>query len=137
MKTRTFWKSVLVPLAAILATILILGCEPPTPVAPWPTPDQHRQAQPDKQHNQCCRPKIIAFGADWCPACQAGKPKLDALERMGVEVERVNIDKYPDLAAKWSITSVPVYFVIRCGHETVRTQDFDEAVRLMNEVFGR
>jgi thiol-disulfide isomerase/thioredoxin len=137
MKTRSFCKSVLVPLSAILATILILGCEPPTPVAPWPTPDQRHEAQPDKQHNQCCRPKIIAFGADWCPACNAGHAKLDALERMGVDVERVNIDKYPDLATKWGITSVPVYFVIRCGHETVRTQDIDEAVRLMNDVFGR
>ena len=64
-------------------------------------------------------------------------PKLDALERMGVDVERVNIDQHPDLAAQNSITSIPVYFVIRCGHETVRTQDIDEAVRLMNEVFGR
>ena len=137
MKTRSFCKSVLVPLSAIVATILILGCEPPTPVAPWPTPDQRHEAQPDKQHNQCCRPKIIAFGADWCPACQAGMPKLDALERMGVEVERVNIDKCSDWRRKYSITSVPVYFVIRCGHETVRTQDIDEAVRLMNEVFGR
>ena len=129
--------SVLVPLSAILATILILGCEPPTPVAPWPTPDQRHEAQPDKQHNQCCRPKIIAFGADWCPACCAGHAKLDALEQMGVDVERVNIDQRPDLAAQNGITSIPVYFVIRCGHETVRTQDIDEAVRLMNEVFGR
>ena len=137
MKTRTFCTSVLVPLMAILAIILILGCQPPTPVAPWPTPDQHRQAKPDQQHNQCCRPKIVAFGADWCPACCAGHAKLDALERMGVDVDRVNIDQRPDLAAQNSITSIPVYFVIRCGHETVRTQDIDEAVRLMNEVMGR
>jgi thiol-disulfide isomerase/thioredoxin len=137
MKTRSFCKSVLVPLAAILTTILIAGCEPPTPVAPWPTLDQHRQAQPDNPH-QCCRPKIIAFGADWCPLCVAGHAKLDAMEQMGVDVERVNIDTCSETTKRYyGITSVPVYFVIRCGHETVRTQDIDEAVRLMNEVFGR
>ena len=65
-------------------------------------------------------------------------PKLDALEQMGVDVERVNIDKCSETTKRYyGITSVPVYFVIRCGHETVRTQDIDEAVRLMNEVFGR
>ena len=45
-------------------------------------------------------PKIIAFGADWCPACCAGQPKLDALEQMGVEVEQINIDQHPDLVAQ-------------------------------------
>jgi thiol-disulfide isomerase/thioredoxin len=137
MNSRSFYTSVLLPLSAILATILFLGCEPPTPLAPWPAPNKQCPAQPEQQHKQCCPPKIIAFGADWCPACRAGEPKLDALEQKGVVVERVNIDKYPDLAAKWGITSVPVYFALRCGHKTVRTQDIDEAVRLMNEAFGR
>jgi thiol-disulfide isomerase/thioredoxin len=143
MKTRSFCTSVLLPLSAILTVILLAGCEPPTPVAPWPMPNQRHQAQPDQQrpvqpdqeHKQCCPPKIIAFGAPWCPACCAGQSKLDALERKGVVVEHVNIDEHPDLATKWGITSIPVYFVIRCGHETVRTQDIDEAVRLMNEMF--
>lgn len=138
MKTRSFCKSVLLPLSAILATILIAGCEPPRPVAPWPTPDQRHETLPDKPHQQCCRPKIIAFGADWCPMCVAGHAKLDAMEQMGVDVERVNIDKSSETTKRYyGITSVPVYFVIRCGHDTVRTQDIDEAVRLMNEAFGR
>jgi thiol-disulfide isomerase/thioredoxin len=127
----------LMPWSAIMVTALLFGCEPPTPVAPWPTPDQRHDAQPDQQHHQCCRPKIIAFGADWCSACRAGEPTLDALEQMGVEIERVNIDQRPDLAAQNHITSIPVYLAIRCGHPTVRTQSIDEAVRLMNEVFGR
>jgi hypothetical protein len=58
--------------------------------------------------------------------------------QMGVDVERVNIDKCSETTRSYyGITSIPVYFVIRCGHDTVRTQDIDEAVRLMNEVFGR
>jgi thiol-disulfide isomerase/thioredoxin len=135
---KTFCTSVLVPLSTIVATVLLFGCEPsrPMPVAPMPVPDQH-SARPDRRPDQCSRPKIIAFGADWCTVCIAGHAKLDELERMGVEVERVNIDEHPDLAAQNHITSIPVYLVIRCGHPTVRTQSIDEAVRLMNEVFGR
>jgi thiol-disulfide isomerase/thioredoxin len=129
----------LLPLSAIVATILILGCQPPTPVAPWPTPNHERQQQ-EQQHQQehkpCCPPKIIAFGAEWCPTCVAGHAKLDELERRGVVVERVDLDKCSETTKQYyGITSIPVYFVIRCGHETVRTQNIDEAVRLMDELF--
>ena len=51
--------------------------------------------------------------------------------------DRVNINRYPDRAAKWDIMGIPVYCVNRSAHETVRTPNIDEAVRLMNEVFGR
>jgi thiol-disulfide isomerase/thioredoxin len=125
-------------LATLLALLLLTGCRP-TPVAPLPTPDQHQvqPVQPDKKQPICCRPTIWAFGAEWCGSCRAGQQKLDDMEKMGVAVMRVNIDQRPDLAAQYAITSIPVYYVIRCGHETVRTQNIDEAVRLMNEVFGR
>jgi hypothetical protein len=69
--------------------------------------------------------------------CRAGQPKLDALEKRGVDVEHINIDEHADLANQNNVTSIPVYLVIRCGHETVRTQDIDEVVRLMDEVMGR
>jgi thiol-disulfide isomerase/thioredoxin len=138
--TRSFCLSVLLPLATLLALLLLTGCRPtpaaplPTPVAPCPTPDQPNP--PNQKHDICCPPQIWAFGADWCPACCAGHEKLAAMEKMGVEVTRINIDQHPDLAAKYAITSIPVYYVLRCGHETVRTQDIDEAVRLMNELYA-
>jgi thiol-disulfide isomerase/thioredoxin len=83
------------------------------------------------------RPKVIAFGAEWCGACRAGQPILISLKRRGVDVERFNIDLRPDLVARYGIITIPVYFVIRSGHETVRTQDIDEVLRLVNEVYGR
>ena len=101
---------------------------------PRPRPDKSCPVEPKKH---CCRPKVVAFGADWCQWCRAGQPKLDALEQRGVDVEHINIDDHADLATQNNITSIPVYLVIRCGHETVRTQDIDEVVRLMDEVLGR
>ncbi len=68
--------------------------------------------------------------------CRAGQPKLTALEKRGVEVEHINIDENSELAQQNNVTSIPVYLVVRCGHETVRTQDIDEVVRLMDEVMG-
>ena len=78
---------------------------------------------------------IVAFGAPWCGACVAGEPKLAALEQRGVNVVRVNIDLQRDEAAKYKISSIPVYIVIRRGHVSVRTQNVDVAVNLVNEVW--
>ena len=112
------------------------GVRAATPVAPLPRPrpDNTCPVEPEKR---CHRPKVVAFGADWCMWCRAGQPKLDALEKRGVDVEHINIDEHADLANQNNVTSIPVYLVIRCGHETVRTQDIDEVVRLMDEVMGR
>ncbi len=132
----SFCRAVLLPLLAILGVILVLGCAPATPVAPLPRPrpDNTCPVEPEKR---CHRPKVVAFGADWCMWCRAGQPKLDALEKRGVDVEHINIDEHADLANQNNVTSIPVYLVIRCGHETVRTQDIVEVVRLMDEVMGR
>ncbi len=143
MSARSFCESVLLPLAVITAVVLLLGCEPSpsTPrgkapkVAPVVTPVD--VAPLPKEGHQCSRPQLIAYGAEWCVYCRAGEPKLADLERRGVEVIRVNIDEHPDWAAQNQVTSVPVYFVVRCGHPTVRTQSIDEAVRLMDEIFHR
>lgn len=120
---RSFCKQVLLPLAALLATLLIFGCEP---VAPRPV-------RLERQHILVVRPKVIAYGAEWCAACRAGQSFLTFLEEKGVTVERINIDEHPDLVAKYAITSIPVYFVIRAGHETMRTQDLDDVLRCINE----
>jgi thiol-disulfide isomerase/thioredoxin len=134
MRTASFCKSVLIPLAAIIGTLLISGCEQPSsPVAPMP----RHQVWPDRPappEVKPAPPQVIAFGAEWCSACRAGQEKLTALQRRGVIVERVNIDTSPEKMEGLGITSIPVYFVFRSGHETVRTQDIDEAVKLIDEV---
>lgn len=121
--TKSFCWSVLFPMATLLATALLFGC------------DQPKQPKPPKPPTPVSRPTIVAFGAPWCGACVAGEPKLAALEQRGVAVVRVNIDLQHDEAAKYKINSIPVYIVIRRGHVSVRTQDVDVAVNLVNDVW--
>ena len=90
--------------------------------------------EPEKR---CHRPKVVAFGRGLVHVVPGRAAETGRLEKRGVDVERINIDEHADLANQNNVTSIPVYLVIRCGYETVRTQDIDEVVRLMDEVMGR
>jgi thiol-disulfide isomerase/thioredoxin len=135
---KSFCVSFLLPLATIMAVVLVLGCEPTPKTCPVSVPKLAGPVAPLPTLLPVARlPKVVAFGADWCPACRAGLPQLEELKRRGVEVDHWNIDQHPELVQAYKITSIPVYLVNRPGHPMVRTQSIDEAVRLVNEVYGR
>jgi thiol-disulfide isomerase/thioredoxin len=108
MKAKTFVLSVLVPLLALIALLVIAGCATP--------PKQ------DQRHD-CPRPKVLAFTASWCGPCQRAKPVLVQIQAAGADVEIVDIDDHPDVAKKYAITSVPTFIVYVCGKSPVRTND--------------
>jgi thiol-disulfide isomerase/thioredoxin len=112
-KAGTFLMRVALPLAALAMALCIAGCE--------------RPQQPNS--GPCSRPKVLAFTAAWCIPCQRAKPVLAQLQAFGVEVEIIDLDARPDLAAKYGVTSVPTFFVYICGKSTVRTQDVTVVVR--------
>ena len=127
---KSFCTSVLWPLVAMLATILILGCQPTPRTGPVPRPKVGVVA-PLPVPVPKIQPSIVAFGAEWCPACRAGQRKLDELQQRGVEVVRIDIDRHPEMAG--GITSIPVYLVDRGPtYPVVRTQSIDEVVRLVD-----
>jgi len=87
---------------------------------------------PQQQQNQggCRRPKVLAFTASWCAPCQRAKPALIQIQAAGVDVEIIDIDDHPDLAKKYSVTSVPTFIVYVCGKSPVRTNDILVVVSL-------
>jgi len=113
-KAHSFLTRVALPLAALAMALCIAGCEGP-------------QRQPNR--SPCSRPKVMAFTASWCAPCQRAKPVLVQVQAAGVDVEIIDIDARPDLAAKYGVTSVPTFFVYVCGKSTVRTQDVTIVVR--------
>ena len=116
MKSKTFLPSVVLPLAALVALlVLIAGCERP--------PEQGHQGG-------CQRPKVLAFTASWCTPCQRAKPALIQIQAAGVDVEIIDIDARPELAKQYDVTSVPTFFVYVCGKKAVRTQDITVVVSL-------
>jgi thioredoxin 1 len=103
----------------ILAILLVLvaltaGCE----------------ASQEANQGRCSRPKVLAFTASWCVACQRAKPVLAQIQAAGVDVEIIDIDAHPDLAKKYGVTEVPTFIVYVCGKAPVRANDILMVVAL-------
>ena len=61
---------------------------------------------------------LVDFYADWCAPCKALHPTLEALdEKYGdkVIIAKVNVDENPELAAEFSVRSIPALFYFKDG----------------------
>ena len=63
-------------------------------------------------------PLLIDFMADWCGPCQSMAPHLEAFAQARAEdvlVVKVDIDAYPDEAARFMVRSVPTIILLQDG----------------------
>jgi len=60
------------------------------------------------------------FYADWCAPCRAMDPTIQELVARGYPVEKVNIDRNPQLAAQYGVQSIPCYVMVVDGREVDR-----------------
>lgn len=75
----------------------------------------------DETVTEAKRPVIVDFWAAWCGPCRAIGPTLEELaqEYAGrVAVAKVNVDEYPDLAARFRVRAIPTLLVFK-GREVV------------------
>ena len=65
---------------------------------------------------------IIDYYAEWCGPCKMLSPVLDKIGNGDVTVIKVDVDKYPKLANKAGVTSIPVIQIFKEGEltETLR-----------------
>jgi thiol-disulfide isomerase/thioredoxin len=63
---------------------------------------------------------LLDFYADWCGPCRAMDPTISALAAEGVPVRKVNIDRDPQMAGQFSVTSIPCYVMLVDGQEVDR-----------------
>ena len=81
---------------------------------------------------------VVDFWATWCGRCRMQAPILDAFEaEMGgvVKVGKVDVDEQPDIAARFSIFSIPTIIAFKDGAEIARTvgvTDLEGLKRLAN-----
>ena len=113
---KQFFFLFVLPMSLILATLLWAGgCIQP--------------------NNGCVRPRVLVFSASWCVMCQQDKVELARLRTLGVEVQVINIDTRPDLARKYGVTTIPVYFVYVCGRDVQRTTDVIVVVNTVRSLY--
>ena len=72
----------------------------------------------DEIVNSSTTPILVDFWAEWCGPCKQIAPMLEelAVEQAGrVTIAKVDIEEFPELGARFSITGIPALFLFDKG----------------------
>lgn len=63
---------------------------------------------------------LLDFSADWCGPCRLMQPTVQRLQEAGYPVQRVDLDRQPDVAQRFSVRSIPCFVFLVNGREVNR-----------------
>ncbi len=63
------------------------------------------------------KPVLLDFYADWCGPCRMVGPIVEEIaeENDDIKVGKINVDQQSELAAKYSVMSIPTLVVVKNG----------------------
>ena len=78
---------------------------------------------------------LVDFYADWCGPCQMLSPIIDEIAKAStIDVAKVNVDKNQNLAAKYSVMSIPTLIIFKDGKEHSRMIGVQSKERILAEI---
>jgi len=66
------------------------------------------------------RGQVYDFGATWCGPCQQVAPVVEKLQREGLPIQKIDIDKQRDLADRFNVQQIPTFVLVVDGKEVDR-----------------
>lgn len=73
---------------------------------------------------------VLEFSAKWCGPCKKVAPLVSRLKRQGYPIRKIDVDREPELARQFRITSIPAFVVLVDGKELERTVSIVSESRL-------
>jgi thioredoxin 1 len=69
---------------------------------------------------------IVDFYADWCAPCRMIGPVLEQIaeENPDINVVKVDVDAYPELAQEFGVRGIPSLFVVKDGKNVASRAGF-------------
>lgn len=69
---------------------------------------------------------VVDFYANWCGPCKMLTPVLEELveERSDLVVVKVDVDKFHEIASKYSVSSIPTIIIFKDGKEVNKNIGF-------------
>lgn len=75
------------------------------------------------------KPTLVDFFATWCGPCKMQGPVLDELKNKvgdAANIIKVDVDRNPDLSAKYQIRSVPTIIIFKNGEPQWRVSGLQQ-----------